>query len=232
MLNALKNVLRRLLNLVVNSFALFLGETPAQETELERLLADLQAQMAALQEQLAGVLVQKAQLEQKRRAALTQASEHERQAEAALSRGDEDAAREALRCRLPHTRRAEALGDELLEQGRAAAALQKALDLLQATLAEARGQQDVLAAQERRLQAEELARQALHPRGAASDLRATLDQDSDALARRQDRLRAAQEVEQASLAPQQAELEVESAVNVELQALRRRLQVQNTDRRN
>lgn len=227
MLNALKNVFRRLLNMVVNSFALFLGETSAPETELERLLADVQAQMTALQEQIAGVLVQKAQLEHKRQAALAQADETERQAEAALLRRDEDAAREALRRRLPHVRRAEALGDELREQEWAAAALQKALELLQDTLNEARGQQDVLAAQERRLQAEELARQALRPRGAASDLCATLDQESAALVRRQDRLRAAQEVEQASLVSQQAELEAESAVDVELQALRRRLQ--NTD---
>ena len=38
-----------------------------------------------------------------RRASLAQADEDERQAEAALLRGDEDAARNALRRRLPHT---------------------------------------------------------------------------------------------------------------------------------
>jgi chromosome segregation ATPase len=112
----------------------------------------------------------------------------------------------------------------LAQQERVIQDLQKALNLLQATLAGASSQRDLLQAQERRLQAEQLALQALHPYGTARDLHTALDETNRALARRQDRLQAAQEIEQTSLARQRAELETESAVSADLQALRRRLE--------
>jgi phage shock protein A len=213
-----------LFNLIANSFALFLGETTPPKDEVEGLLNDLERQITNLQEQIAGVLVQKGCLERSHQAALALAQEAEREAEAALRRDDEEAARAALRRRLPQVRRVEALRAELAEQERVIGDLQKALHLLQTTLVEARGQQDVLLARERRLEAEGLIHQALRRYGPASDLATTLGHADTTLARRQDRLTAAREVEQASLSQQMAELEIKAAITTDLEAIRHRLQ--------
>jgi phage shock protein A len=224
MLNTLKKIFRGLLDRILDSFALFLGEATPPQSEIDRFLANLEAQVTVLQAQIAAMLVQKESLEEMRRTALALSESAEHEAETALLRGDDAAARSALHRRLPHTRRADALRDELTQQERVIQDLQKALNLLQATLAEAHSQRDLLLAQEHRLQAEQLALQALHPYGTARDLHTALDQANRALARRQDRLQAAQEIEQTSLARQRAELETEDAVNADLQALRRRLE--------
>jgi phage shock protein A len=163
-------------------------------------------------------------LERSHRAALALAEEAEHEAEIALRRGDDEAARAALRRRLPQVRRVEALGAEMTEQACVIGDLQKALHLLQVTLIEARGQQDVLVARERRLEAEGLIQQALRRYGPASDLATALGHADTTLARRQDRLTAAREVEQASLSQQMAELEIEAAITTDLEAIRHRLQ--------
>lgn len=212
-------ILDRMMRLIRANVNDLIDQAEDPEKMLNELMREMQQSIREARGQVAEMIAQEKVVEAELNDARKEAASWQSKAELAVQRGRDDLAREALRRKNDAEQIADVYAGQLTSQQEMVAKLKQQLDVLEHKYSEAQSKRDVLIARHRRAQAQKKMTETF---STLPDLSAMseLDRMEDRILHEEARADALAEMEQDDTDWQFAELESDSSVEAELQALK------------
>lgn len=216
------SILSRIGDLLSANINAMLDRAEDPEKMANEYLRQLNEQLYEAKTSVAGAMADETKLQQKMTTSQAEADQWQTKAETALRRGDETLARAALGRKVQAQKLADQYREQFTAQEQQVDALQEALVGLETRIAETRAKKDLIIAKKNRAQTQEALQNAVRGIGSTGALD-KLDQLEDRLDDRLAQADAMAKLEGDSLENRFRDLEKESAVDSELEELKKKM---------